>query len=113
MKPRPGPAGAPPRRRAPGVSPVAAGLLLGLVLPPMSAAWALCPNCLAQQSTVTPTLKLLALFLLVPFALAGTVLWVVRRLAYRRASPGAPPSPPASASPSTAPASSGGGVQGG
>jgi hypothetical protein len=66
------------RRRAAAV--VAA---LGLALAPASA-WALCPNCLAQQSTLTPTLKLLALFLLLPFALAATVFWVVRRLAAER-----------------------------
>jgi hypothetical protein len=42
-------------------------------------AWALCPNCLAQQSTLTPTLKLIGLFLIVPFAVAAAVYLVVRR----------------------------------
>ncbi|HET6146466.1 MAG TPA: hypothetical protein VFH68_02980 [Polyangia bacterium] len=104
---------APGLRRARAVSASAAGLLLGLALPSTPAAWALCPNCLAQQSTLTPTLKLLALFLLVPFALAAAFVLVVRRLAYRRASSVALASPPAPASPSAAPASSGGGVQAG
>jgi hypothetical protein len=49
------------------------------------AAWALCPNCLGQQSALTPTLKLVGLFLLVPFAVATVVYRVVRRTQRPRA----------------------------
>lgn len=79
MKPRPR---AGWLRRRPAAAPVAAAVLfLGLAPPRLTtAAWALCPNCLAQQSTLTPTLKLIALFLLLPFALAAAVFWMVRRL---------------------------------
>ena len=49
-----------------------------------TAAWALCPNCLAQRQTLTPTLELLGLFLLVPFAVAAIAIWVVRRALYGR-----------------------------
>ena len=74
---------APRRAGAPlAAAAVAAVLLPSLLLaPPLTpTAWALCPNCLAQQSTLTPTLKLIALFLLLPFALAAAVFWVVRRM---------------------------------
>jgi hypothetical protein len=70
------------KRRAAAVL-VASVVALGFGLAPR-AAWALCPNCLSQQATLTPTLKLLALFLLLPFALAAAVIWVVRRLAADR-----------------------------
>jgi len=100
---------------------IAAGLTLVLGPPGTSPAWALCPNCLAQQSTLSPTLKLIGLFLLIPFALAAGVFWIVRRLsagqrrqvlladrpAYRLGAASPPPSAPPS------PASSAGGVQGG
>jgi len=49
-------------------------------------AWALCPNCLAQRQTLTPTLELLGLFLLVPFAVAAIAAWAIRRALYRRTS---------------------------
>ena len=49
-------------------------------------AWALCPNCLAQRQTLTPTLELLGLFLLVPFAVAAIATWAIRRALYRRTS---------------------------
>ena len=87
-------------------------------------AWALCPNCLAQRQTLTPALKLVGLFLLLPFAVAAVVAWVVRRALYLRsaaaaaAPPDAPPSSVAAA-PSTASGwvppspSRGGGAQGG
>ena len=101
------------RHRAPAVCAAAASLVLVLALSPLPSAWALCPNCLAQHSTLTPTLKLLALFLLVPFVLAAAFVLLVRRLAYGRAWPAGPPSPPAAASPSAAPASRAGGVQAG
>ena len=74
-------------------------------------AWALCPNCLGQRPTLTPTLELVGLFLLVPFAVAAVVYLVLRRAVYGRATP-PPPSPPVPPSPpSLAPPSSGGGVQ--
>lgn len=83
------------------------------------AAWALCPNCLAQRSALTPTLELLGLFLLVPFAVAAIAMWVVRRVLYGRVSAGRP-SPAGTASeplpsllPPSAPPSSAGGDQGG
>jgi hypothetical protein len=85
-----------------------------LVLLASSRALALCPNCLAQQSTLTPTLKLLAVFLVVPFVVAAVVYAVVRRVVYGRPAPvpaaseAAPPSTPASLPPS-----SGGGAQAG
>jgi hypothetical protein len=120
MKPRgrgPAPglrrARAPGRHRAPAVCVAAASLVLVLALSPLPGASALCPNCLAQHSALTPTLKLIALFLLVPFGLAAGFLLLVRRLAYGRAWSAEPPSPPAAASPSAAPASRAGGVQGG
>jgi len=80
-----------------------------------SRAWALCPNCLAQQSVLTPTLKLLGLFLVVPFVVAAGVYLVVRRTSYGGArlvvvaSPAAPP--PSSPAPPSSPPSRDGGVQ--
>jgi hypothetical protein len=92
-----------------------AALLSAFALAASSNAWALCPNCLAQQSTLTPTLKLVGMFLVVPFAVAAAVYLVVRRTVYGRPGPAgvaspavAPPSLPASAPPSSA-----GGVQAG
>ena len=69
-------------------------------------AWALCPNCLGQQSALTPTLKLVGLFLLVPFAVAGVFVLVARRILYGR-----PASLPVPASPASD--GGGGGVQAG
>jgi hypothetical protein len=43
-------------------------------------AWALCPNCLGQNETLTPTLKLVGLFLLVPPAVFFFVARAIRRL---------------------------------
>jgi len=89
------------------------------VLWPSRAAWALCPNCLAERPALTPTLELLGLFLLLPFAVAGIAIWIVRRVLYGRA-PAARASlaPTASALlpsllPPSAPPSSAGGDQGG
>jgi len=45
-----------------------------------SAAWALCPNCLGQNQTLTPTLKIVGVFLLVPPAIFFAVVRVIRRL---------------------------------
>ena len=79
-------------------------------------AWALCPNCLAQRQTLTPALKLVGLFLLLPFAVAAVVAWVVRRAVYLRSAPPSDAPPPSVALPSPAscvPPSGGGGAQGG
>ena len=80
-------------------------------------AWALCPNCLGQQSALTPTLKLIGIFLAVPFAVAAAVYLVLRRALHGRwlAAAGAAPSPgaPPSASSPLAPPSSDGGTQDG
>lgn len=77
-------------------------IFAGLVVASSSArAWALCPNCLAQRPVLTPTLELLGLFLLVPFAVAAIAIGVVRRALYRR-------SPPSSSLPSAPPSSEGG-----
>jgi hypothetical protein len=56
------------------VAVVAAGLTNA------SAAWALCPNCLGQNQTLTPTLKLVGVFLLIPPAVFFFVVRVIRRL---------------------------------
>jgi hypothetical protein len=69
--------------------------LAGLVMAgSASRAWALCPNCLAQRTVLTPTLELLGLFLLVPFVVAAIAIGIVRRALYGRAPslPSAPPS---------------------
>ena len=58
---------------------VAIVLVAIALVSPASPAWALCPNCLAQRQTLTPTLELLGLFLLVPFAVAAIAIWAVRR----------------------------------
>lgn len=42
-------------------------------------AQALCPNCLGQNRSLTPTLELLGAFLLVPFVVAFFVLRAIRR----------------------------------
>ena len=71
-------------------------ILAGLIMASLGArAWALCPNCLAQRATLTPTLELLGLFLLVPFAVAAIAIGVVRRALYGRA-PSLPSAPPSS-----------------
>jgi len=44
-----------------------------------SAGFALCPNCLGQRDTLSPTLQLVGLFLLVPFAVAVVLLRIIRR----------------------------------
>ena len=48
-----------------------------------SPAWALCPNCLGQNATLTPTLRLVGLFLLVPPAVFFVVARAIRRLERR------------------------------
>jgi hypothetical protein len=93
---------------------VAAAVVTGLW---SRVAWALCPNCLAQRQTLTPALKLVGLFLLLPFAVAAVVAWVVRRALYlRSAAPSeVPPSVAAPPSPASVwiPPSGSGGAQGG
>ncbi len=56
------------------------GLMLSgaLVLLPAQA-FALCPNCLGQTRTLTPTLRLLGAFLLVPFVVAYVAARLIRR----------------------------------
>jgi hypothetical protein len=71
-------------------------------------AWALCPNCLAQRQTLTPTLEL---FLLVPFAVAAIAIGAVRRALYGRLA-GAPSVVPPSGAPSAPPSSPGGDQRG-
>lgn len=90
---------------------LAEAILAGLLVTALAArAWALCPNCLAQRPALTPTLELLGVFLLVPFAVTAIAIGVVRRALYRRPPPsfGAP-----SVSLPSAPPSSEGGDQGG
>jgi hypothetical protein len=43
-------------------------------------AWALCPNCLGQNDSLSPTLRIVGVFLLVPPAVFFVVARVVRRL---------------------------------
>jgi hypothetical protein len=45
-----------------------------------SPAWALCPNCLGQSATLSPTLRIVGVFLLVPPAIFFLVARIVRRL---------------------------------
>jgi hypothetical protein len=45
-----------------------------------SPAWALCPNCLGQKAALTPTLRIVGVFLLVPPAVFFFVARVIRRL---------------------------------
>jgi hypothetical protein len=54
-------------------------------------AWALCPNCLGQSSSLSSTLRFVGLFLLVPPAVFLAVALVVRRLV-RQSAPPAPAS---------------------
>jgi hypothetical protein len=43
-------------------------------------AWALCPNCLGQNATLSPTMRIVGVFMLVPIAVFFIVARVVRRL---------------------------------
>ena len=54
----------------------AAGLVLALAPP----AWALCPNCLGQNAALSPTMRIVGVFLLVPPAVFFLVARVIRRL---------------------------------
>jgi hypothetical protein len=70
---------------------LAAGLLLAA-----RPAWALCPNCLGQSSTLGAALRLVGVFLLVPPAIFFAVAIAIRKLSRQ-----------------STPASGGGGDQGG
>jgi hypothetical protein len=65
-------------------------------------ALALCPNCIGQSPTLTPTLRLVGLFLLIPPAVFFAVARVIRRVQR-----------PLSAAAPASDAGSGGGDQGG
>jgi len=54
--------------------------LVGLSLLGARPAWALCPNCLGQASTLGPALRLVGLFLLVPPAIFFAVTIAIRKL---------------------------------
>ena len=60
---------------------VAVAVLAGLggVMIAAAPAWA-CPACLGKNEALPPALKLVGLFLLIPFALFGITVLVVRRL---------------------------------
>jgi hypothetical protein len=57
-----------------------AAALAAAVVAAASPAWALCPNCLGQNATLTPTMCIVGVFLLVPPAIFFFVARVVRRL---------------------------------
>lgn len=59
-----------------GLAALAAAAALGAA----KHAWA-CPSCIGQNETLPPALKLVGLFLLLPFALFGIGVVVARRLA--------------------------------
>jgi hypothetical protein len=42
--------------------------------------WALCPNCLGQNDTLTPTLRIVGIFLLIPPAIFFVVARLIRRI---------------------------------
>jgi hypothetical protein len=58
----------------------ATGLLAVLLTGAASPAWALCPNCLGQNATLSPTMRIVGVFLLVPAAVFFAVARVIRRL---------------------------------
>lgn len=68
--------------------------LLSAVALHVTPAFALCPNCLGQSPVVSPTLKLVGIFLLVPAAVFFAAALVIRRLAAQSARASAPPSAP-------------------
>jgi hypothetical protein len=51
-----------------------------LVMASATRAWALCPNCLGQNATLTPTLRIVGVFLLIPPAVFFFVVRIIRRL---------------------------------
>jgi hypothetical protein len=58
----------------------ASAAALVVVMTAARPALALCPNCLGQSPTLTPALRLVGLFLLVPAAVFFVVARLVRRL---------------------------------
>jgi hypothetical protein len=60
---------------------VLVGLGLALIARP---AWALCPNCLGQSSTLGAALRLVGIFLLVPPAIFFAVAIAIRKLSRAR-----------------------------
>jgi hypothetical protein len=56
----------------------ASAALAAAMLP--APAWALCPNCLGQNATLSTTMQIVGVFLLVPPAIFFFVARVVRRL---------------------------------
>lgn len=79
------PSADPPRRLRRRASRAEALLLILAVLQlaGRGSAWALCPNCLGQARSVTPTLELVGLFLLLPFLVAFAVFRLIRRVSSR------------------------------
>ena len=59
------------------ITALMAAFLVVLVSP---AAWSLCPNCLGQSPEISPTLKLVGVFLLLPPALFFAVAMTIRKL---------------------------------
>jgi hypothetical protein len=57
--------------------------VLALSSPWSATAWALCPNCLGQNRSLTPTLQLVGLFLLLPFMVALIVTRAIARAGRR------------------------------
>lgn len=66
------------RRRAPIWATSAAAAAIFVAASP--AAHALCPNCLGQATTLSPTMKIVGVFLLVPPAIFFFVARLIRRL---------------------------------
>jgi hypothetical protein len=56
---------------------VAAAVVIDLVSAP---ARALCPNCLGQNDSLSPTMRIVGVFLLVPIAIFFVVARMIRRL---------------------------------
>jgi hypothetical protein len=59
---------------------VVAAFALVLLLLAAGDVWALCPNCLGQSPSVSPAMKVVAVFLLVPPAVFFAVAIAVRKL---------------------------------
>jgi hypothetical protein len=68
------------RRRPPRRAATLSKAFGALVVCSGSRAWALCPNCLGQNHALTPTLRIVGVFLLVPPAIFFAVAHVIRRL---------------------------------
>ena len=79
--------------REPAVTGARAVLVLALASLP-ARAFALCPNCLGQEPTLSPALRLVGLFLLIPPAVFFLVARTIRRLERRAAQSEAPASAP-------------------